>query len=229
MAKNQGWGFLSFQGLILLSVACRLTLATTTTSPAHRLDLSYLHQVKPSGIAEAIRQSLEENENVWIDVSSSLLGKGAKDLVESLQPSKPTTIQLAARRNQWSPDDATLLLNAILGKEKEKPKGEITERKETAVEDSNTTDTQTDTNATAAELEKEHSTEPSFATIATLDLGWNDFSQDAPGSKTFLRSLQKLVESGDKCPHTLRLDVCGLGPGACRALGKVSDVMRLLV
>jgi hypothetical protein len=219
MAPNQGWGFLSFQGLILL-LACRFTLATTTTtttSPAHRLDLSYLHQVKPSGIAEAIRQSLEENENVWIDVSSSLLGKGAKDLVESLQLSKPTTIQLAARRNQWDPDDATLLFNAILGKEEEKSKG------------FNTTDTQTDMNATAAELEKENSTEPSFATIASLDLGWNDFSQDAHGSKTFLKSLQKLVESGDKCPRTLRLDICGLGPGACRALGKVSDFVRVIV
>jgi hypothetical protein len=219
MAPNQGWGFLSFQGLILL-LACRFTLATTTTtttSPAHRLDLSYLHQVKPSGIAEAIRQSLEENENVWIDVSSSLLGKGAKDLVESLQLSKPTTIQLAARRNQWDPDDATLLFNAILGKEEEKSKG------------FNTTDTQTDMNATAAELEKENSTEPSFATIASLDLGWNDFSQDAHGSKTFLKSLQKLVESGDKCPQTLRLDICGLGPGACRALGKVSDFVRVIV
>lgn len=231
MAPNQGWGFLSFQGLILL-LACRFTLATTTTtttSPAHRLDLSYLHQVKPSGIAEAIRQSLEENENVWIDVSSSLLGKGAKDLVESLQLSKPTTIQLAARRNQWDPDDATLLFNAILGKEEEKSKGEIAERKEAYVEDSKTTDTQTDMNATAAELEKENSTEPSFATIASLDLGWNDFSQDAHGSKTFLKSLQKLVESGDKCPQTLRLDICGLGPGACRALGKVSDFVRVIV
>jgi hypothetical protein len=226
MVPNQGWGCLSFQGLIFLLVACRFTLATTTTSPAHRLDLSYLHQVKPSGIAKAIRQSLEENANVWIDVSSSLLGKGAKDLIESLQPSTPTTIQLAARRNQWSPDDATLLFNAILGKEEEKPKGEITKRREAAAEDFNTTDTQTDSNATGAELEKENLTEPSFATIASLDLGWNDFSQNAPGSKIFLKSLQKLVESGDKCPQTLRLDVCGLGPGACRALGKVSNFVR---
>lgn len=229
MIPNQGWGLLSFRGLTFLLVACRFTLATTTTSPAHRLDLSYLHQVKPSGIAEAIRQSLEENENVLIDVSSSLMGKGAKDLVESLQPSKPTTIQLEARRNQWSPEDATLLFNAILGKEEEKFKGEINERKEAAVEASNATDTKADSNATAAELEKENSTEASFATIATLDLGWNDFSQDAPGSKTFLKSLQEIVESGDKCPQTLRLDVCGLGPGACRALGKVSNFVRIVV
>jgi hypothetical protein len=216
MAPNQGWGFLSFQGLILL-LACRFSLATT-----HLLDLSYLHQVKPSGIAEAIRQSLEENEDVWIDVSSSLLGEGVKDLVESLHPSKPTTIQLAARRNQWSHDDAALLFKEILGKEEEKSRDGITETKEAAVEDHNTTDTQTDSNA-------EHSTEPSFATIASLDLGWNDFRQDAPGSKTFLKSLQKLVESGDKCPQKLRLDVCGLGPGACRALGKVSVFVRVVV
>ena len=39
-------------------------------------------------------------------------------------------------------------------------------------------------------------------------------------SKAFLKSLTKLIES-PSCPQTLRFQVCGLGPSACRAIGKV--------
>ena len=59
--------------------------------------------------------------------------------------------------------------------------------------------------------------------LAYVDIGWNRFSEDLQGAKAFARALQKLIESPDQCPTTLRFDVCGLGPAACRAVGKVGN------
>jgi len=59
--------------------------------------------------------------------------------------------------------------------------------------------------------------------LQSLDLGWNNLGPDQTGSKEFLSSLRKLIESPQKCPRVLRLYRCGLGPAACRAIGKVRD------
>jgi hypothetical protein len=59
--------------------------------------------------------------------------------------------------------------------------------------------------------------------MSSLDLGWNNLHPDEDGSKAFLSSLRKLLESSN-CPLHLRLDCCGLGPGACRAIGKVCRI-----
>ena len=69
--------------------------------------------------------------------------------------------------------------------------------------------------------EKTHSEESlSRLKISSLDLGWNNLHPDEDGSKAFLSSLRKLLECSNR-PHHLRLDCCSLGPGACRAIGKV--------
>ena len=97
----------------------------------------------------------------------------------------------------------------------------------------------------------EEETAPKFnISISSLDLGWNNLaqlqsqqpqSQEGDGSsssssrrrrsssrqqqksnKLFLKSLTNLIANKVACPQTLKFPVCGLGPGACRAIGKVS-------
>lgn len=56
--------------------------------------------------------------------------------------------------------------------------------------------------------------------LRSMDLGWNDLKPGQTGSKEFSSSLKRLVEN-ENCPRVLRLYQCGLGPAACRAIGKV--------
>ena len=81
--------------------------------------------------------------------------------------------------------------------------------------------------------------------IDTLDIGLNDLGRRRKGrdshttlSRPFVNSLRSLIEGSAKCttsskaeevaeitvlwpcPRVLRLDCCGLGPSACRAIGK---------
>lgn len=67
---------------------------------------------------------------------------------------------------------------------------------------------------------QEVNTQPALV-LQSLDLGWNNLGPGQTGSKDFLSSLRKLIESPAKCPTMLRLYRCGLGPAACRAIGKV--------
>lgn len=60
--------------------------------------------------------------------------------------------------------------------------------------------------------------------LQSLDLGWNNLGPDQTGSKEFLTALRRLIEDPEKCPRVLRLCNCGLGPAACRAIGKVRPV-----
>ena len=58
--------------------------------------------------------------------------------------------------------------------------------------------------------------------VETLDISLNALSgdiDDRKGQRALTKSLQLLIEGG-RCPRTLRLDCCGLGPAACRAIGK---------
>lgn len=73
------------------------------------------------------------------------------------------------------------------------------------------------------ELEESEIVISKFVAVESLDLGWNNYSQEhqSKGYKKFLKALQGLLESPEKCPKVLSLDVCGLGPAACRAIGKV--------
>jgi Ran GTPase-activating protein (RanGAP) involved in mRNA processing and transport len=59
-----------------------------------------------------------------------------------------------------------------------------------------------------------------FTSIQSLDLSFNDFAPDQVGAKTFHSTLRNLIEDPDRCPPTLRFERCGLGPAACRAIGK---------
>lgn len=75
--------------------------------------------------------------------------------------------------------------------------------------------------------------------FVTLDIGWNNFqsvrpiedvlsstSSRRPGrsngnhGKAMNQALQQLLSNGERCPLTMKLDVCALDPSTCRAIAK---------
>jgi hypothetical protein len=207
---------------VVFLLSCQKAISS---SAAAKLDLSYLHRTKASAIADAIRETLKENQNVDIDISSSLIGKDVKDLLLSLEGRESATIQLAARRNYWSSDEAASLFQAIVGPDKSNEKGKDAKKEESGLTASKPDEeTNQDYDAQKSDTQKEEEDSSGFASIVSLDLGWNDIGHDSRKSKSFLKALQKTVEDPKKCPTVLRFDVCGLGPNACRALGKVRRI-----
>lgn len=56
--------------------------------------------------------------------------------------------------------------------------------------------------------------------VQSLDIGFNVIGYGS-GSRSLFGALRNLIESVDgACPREIRLDSCGLGPSACRAIGK---------
>ncbi|VEU36305.1 unnamed protein product [Pseudo-nitzschia multistriata] len=269
------------------------TLQNIAAETVHRLDLSYLHRSKAGDLAEVIRGTLElqkeqehpptkeENDEsavVDIDLTASLIGKNLSEILSSLKrgeeesPSSlrgnteapPTVVRLTTRRNQWSPKEATVVLDFVSNNG---PTNEIIAESDEQLTEENKTLDGNDKNATAApgsllasqkdtdsettialasdenittmeetaEQSMEHKiatvTRPAFVTIQTLDLGWNNLGSDrtdggprrrgaASGVRLMNKALRKLLSSPKHCPRTIRLDVCGLGPSACRDMAK---------
>jgi hypothetical protein len=190
-----------------------LACLTVSASTATRLDLSFLHRVKSSTLADVIRNALEKNTNVDIDISSSLIGKDMTDILSILKgntKNEAVSINLKARSNHWSQKEATMLLKVITASENAKRQDEETE------------DTKTDDAGEASKNDIQDG--GGRVSVVGLDLGWNDFNQENRESKVFLKSLQKIVQESSMSPQSfvLRLDVCALNPAACRAIGKVS-------
>jgi hypothetical protein len=123
-------------GCLLLILSCcppsttaSTTTTTTTTTATTNLDLSYLHRTKSSILADAIRATISEQQQqtleddgsiVDIDISASMIGKDIQDLISSLLDTAHATvvsrkINLTARGNQWRPEDASKLFQAIVG------------------------------------------------------------------------------------------------------------------
>lgn len=56
--------------------------------------------------------------------------------------------------------------------------------------------------------------------IESLDMSLNDLeTSERSKQRNLIKSIEALVESA-ACPGTLRFDCCGLGPAACRSIGK---------
>lgn len=165
------------------------------------LDLSYKPHLAAGKISSVVRDSIAGREQrpsaVELDVSFSELGnEGIASLIQSLldtTESAPLGLTLSSRMNRLSPEGVSVMLNSILDEET------------TKTDDDASTDRQ------------------SLLVLQSLDLGWNNLGPDQTGSKEFMSSLRKLIESPEKCPRVLRLYRCGLGPAACRAIGKVRD------
>lgn len=225
--------------------------ATTTTATSHILDLSYHQHVKVDVLAPALRQHLWKDHHVQpgqqpqqqdllnsvrIDLSNSLLGdEGLKALVESLLPQNndddnnrwiqtnhQVSIQLALRMNQLTYVGVTKLFQTILAGPKTSRQQKPQQQQQANPESESTTtptisgDEQVNDDAKVDLIKVDH---PSLSwVVESLDLSWNDLSS---GDKTFLRALHQLLANTASCPRVLRLDLCGLGPAACRAMAKV--------
>lgn len=165
------------------------------------MDVSYKPHVSAGTISNAVRDNIANRQHrptaVELDVSFSELGNDGialliQELVNITQPA-PLGLTLISRMNRLSPQGASNVLGAILDESKQ--------------EDSNNDEKPTETQSSLV--------------LQSLDLGWNNLGPGQTGSKDFLSSLRKLIENPDKCPRVLRLYRCGLGPAACRAIGKV--------
>ena len=182
-----------------LAAALALLASHSDASSKIVLDLSHQSHLKPSTLAEAIRDSIDgEVDFVVVDVSFSELGNdGLEEVVSSLQSTENMKVDLTSRMNRLTPSGASSLIQGILGSDnKNKDQPELGE--EAAVPTHQTTH------------------------FNTIDLSWNSFHPEEPGAKRLFTNLRKLVSDPSVCPKLLRLDRCGLGPAACRSLGKVS-------
>lgn len=181
-------------GLGLLSFALEGRAETTV------LNLSYRPHLDAASLANVIQTHIPESGNsiLDIDISSSLLGdKGLYEVLPALvsvgdikNAGDRGSLHLTARTNQLTPQGVTNLIDMLMGSK---------------------------SNNTNAELTGAH--DPKLL-LKSLDLGWNHLHPERPGQQGFLKALQQLIENPTLGPTTLRLDRCGLGPSACRAIGK---------
>ena len=222
-----------------------LQLLPTGLCASSVLDLSYKHYLDAPQLEAAIRASCpwenkeEKPDTLTVDVSCSILGdeEGFKGIVQALLPKEspvstdpPVAISLVARGNQLTPKSLNVVLQTLLSST-----GNQTNVSDVSTESVtiNTTNNSVSSNLSGTFQEsssRSNSTSllPNIANnkrrpwdLYTLDVGWNPLHMDLPGWKTFLKSLQKLIQTVEVCPKILHFDRCGLTPGACRAIGKV--------
>lgn len=165
-------------------------------------------------------------ESVEVDISYSVLGnekelKGIFDVLlpqqngKGLEKAVPIQVNFITRGNRISPKTMDALLQRILHVNESKTADMSFEKGENYISEDNK-------NATNQGKTSSHMPWK----VATLDAGWNALHPDSEGWKKFVKSLEKLIQSSSHCPKCIRLDRCGLGPAACRAIGKVSKLRR---
>jgi len=193
---------------LLAAIASRPTVAASTRSS---LDLSYHHNLKAKTLAKAIEYGIScsvdnvANEGILkVDVSSSALGdEGFKELQETIfhnDGKASPSLHLVARMNELSIAGVTPLIQKVIGSDEVKD-----------AEDASSSSTSDDN--------LRPTSSSSTRRLESLDLGWNHLSTGGSGGKEFLKALRLLIQS-PKCPTTLRLDCCAIGPATCRAIGK---------
>lgn len=228
----------SFQAWILL-LQLTLPVVSGVISPkASLLDLSYKHYLEPSVFEEVIRASLwdlegsERPDILQVDISCSVLGNeaGMEGILHALLPTEPSAnapveLHLSSRKNQVTPKIMDGLFQLLLSaNNNNNTAANTTTENGSVVEGANATSGNGTTANNIDATESVTITSPERLRpwiMNTLDVGWNELQPNVPGWKSFLKSLQKLLQSRDLCPQKIRLDRCGLGPGACRAIGKV--------
>lgn len=201
-------------GLLWLTAAPSEASTTSSLQTTNKLDLSYLHRVKPDTLADVLKDALEKQSNIEIDLSSSLIGKDIKSIVSVFKDmGGDSRIDLTARSNNLSSKGGRLLLEAALARTEKANAGE-----------SQSDETKTESEGTPSGAEEADATASSSFPFHSLDLGWNNLGDEGTSeSKKFLKVLQKLIQESSTSPEpfVLRLDVCALSPAACRAIGKV--------
>ena len=126
------------QAITVVSAAASATSSPASVSEKPSLvDLSYLHRTKSSLLARAIQEALLQDapSDLDLDVSASFVEKSVQDLVSSLvaPDAQPTARRfgIIAQHNQFTNKEATLLLEAILGPEKDEKKKDGKEKVDT--------------------------------------------------------------------------------------------------
>ena len=222
---------------------CALPIAHASTSTT--LDLSYKPYLDGSTMAHIVTDTVGMNRphHVTLDLSFSSLGndgmeKVMSSLLESQRQSGSATdhgeteatlrLSLTSRMNGLTPTAVSMILQNIMNQQSDTsatPNGgdgvvvesattpdDQAKKESQDGESTNSTDTTSTTTTTTTKVPK--------LRCGVLDLGWNNFAPDQPGARRMFANLRKLVEERDACPTVLRLDRCGLGPAACRSIGK---------
>jgi len=232
----------------MLCIMCLLPTSLAVNSP-HKaplpmLDLSHRHDLGLPVLEEVIRRSLWDDDalsllpgddgiNIQVDLSNSLFGRDMARIWQALLPlnngdynhqhpsniQQPTTIHLFSQKNRITPHRMDELIQKLLSSSSF---NETIDMKTTlpvdheTCNDATATDTLVSTTTTLPPQKHRRAWK-----VETLDMSWNPLQPHGAGWKPFLNSLQKLLQSSDVCPTVLRLNRCGLGPGVCRAIGKV--------
>jgi len=163
------------------------------------LDLSYHPHVETKTITTAAKQSMAKLDDhrpaplLLLDVSNSCLGDdGLRELSQRI-------LQLDAAADHH--DNSTVATVMQL-------KAQMNRLTRTGATDFFRTLLRNTTSAPA---------------VRKLDFGWNRLYNDDgdhKANKAFHKALQDLLASKTRCPETLCLERTGLGPAACRAIGK---------
>jgi len=160
-----------------------------------RIDLSHQHHLGMDKIARSVAAVVvggEEGDSISVDVSATILGDhGISKVLQSIE-------EKVGEKSCGRQIDLEARSNRITGVGATLVFNKILDM----------TKPTNDTNAEGLPY------------IESLDMSLNDLeTPDRSQQRNLVKSLEALVEGG-VCPSTLRLDCCGLGPAACRSIGK---------
>ena len=160
-----------------------------------RIDFSHQHHLGTDRIARSVGAAVAnggESDTISVDVSATILGDdGMSKLLQSIEEQ---VSEKAGRRQIGLELRSNRITNAGATKIFNKILGMTKATNETNVDE--------------------------LPYIESLDMSLNDLgTSDRSKLRNLVKSIEGVVESG-ACPSTLRLDCCGLGPAACRSIGK---------
>ena len=206
--------YFTLQFAIAQVTSSEIETSFLTRSPSHRIDVSHLYHCNSTGIFDIVNKQISDkqtqssgmqDELVFdIDASSSKLGDDGSvrilTLIMNTTKANPkfSIRTFGLRMNGITDNGASKILKHLISPE--------------------SFNNQTyDENITHV---------ADFTSIQTLDLGFNNIGR----GRGFIKALQDLCEvvedpsgkSNNSCPMSIRLDRCGLGPMACRAISKVN-------
>lgn len=172
------------------------SVASSSLTSLPVVDLSFLHNLPPSSLRQAVEDHAKGIQHVTIKLSDSSLGDaGMQEILARVLGDEEglSSAHVDVSMNALTPAGVDWLFHAILN-----------EQRQQSDENNNMTDV------------SDSSTQPP---VASLDLSFNYLAADA-ATVGFYTTVGKLIANGHKCPTELCMDQCRLGPAFCRALGK---------
>lgn len=167
-----------------------------------------------------IIDSNEKRKRIYIDVSSSIIGdEGIISVLDTLMTCNPKNIsteypvELDMRMNRITSSGVSSFLKRYLLYLAESNADEL--------------ELSSQNDIYLSDLRNDHKR---LIYLDSIDLGVNDIglhgidtdSKSSMAIAEMNKMFRTLVQNEyDRCPRALRLDVCGLGPATCKAIGKV--------